>query len=299
MTVPNASSLRQLRVIGTMLSDVGLVRQLNEDSVVYVAPSELGTGQRPEGLAVLADGMGGHAAGEVASALAIETVRRRFLDGPASASEALFQAFLDANGAIVAHARKHPECVGMGTTCTAFCFHGTAATIVHVGDSRAYRWRDGAIEQLTEDQTLVAQLVREGQMTPEEASNSPHSNVLMQAMGTRDQIEPVLWHEEEGMRSGDIFLLCSDGLTGCVSDEGIAAILASGGAPDDMAQQLIAATIAAGAHDNVSVGVFIVGDETATADQADFLKTRPIPALFGDKANASGDSTARTSHAAE
>lgn len=245
------------RVVGAMRTDVGRVRSLNEDTVAFVAPAE----QDPEAklglLALVADGMGGHAAGEVASALAAEVVRRVYFSLDAPPPQALNAAFEAANRAIFDHAARNSECSGMGTTCTAIAVRDECLWLAHVGDSRAYILRDGELTQLSEDQTLHAQLVRDGVLTAEEAEKSPGGNVIMQALGTRQEISPALWSEGLHVRLGDRFILCSDGLSNLASDAEITAIV-SRHPPREACAALIDAALAAGGYDNISVGVFAV-----------------------------------------
>ncbi|MBM3563572.1 MAG: serine/threonine-protein phosphatase [Alphaproteobacteria bacterium] len=259
MTAVRQANGASWRVVGAMRTDVGRVRSLNEDTVVFVAPA----GQDPEAklglLALVADGMGGHAAGEVASALAAEVVRRVYFSLDSPPSQALNTAFEAANRAIFDYAARNPECNGMGTTCTAIAVRDECLWLAHVGDSRAYILRDGELTQLSEDQTLHAQLVRDGVLTAEEAEKSPGGNVILQALGTRQEISPDLWSEGLRLRLGDRFILCSDGLSNLASDAEITAIV-SRHSPRDACAALIDAALAAGGYDNISVGVFAVED---------------------------------------
>ncbi|MBV9982347.1 protein phosphatase 2C domain-containing protein, partial [Bradyrhizobium sp.] len=258
MSVPTASP--QLRFDAAMLSNVGVVRALNEDVVLYATAPEGDAGEKRGTLALVADGMGGHAAGEVASALAAEVVRRVFyeLDGPPST--VLTSAFAAANRAILDWARNHPECSGMGTTCTAMALTEREAWLAHIGDSRAYLLRSGSLTQLSEDQTLVATLVREGRLSKEEAEHSPVSNVITQALGMGPEIEPIIWQKPLTLLADDVIVLCSDGLSGAVPDAEIGDI-AGRLPPGEACEALIAAANAAGGHDNISVGVVRVAVE--------------------------------------
>lgn len=251
---------QRLRFDLAMLTDVGLVRDHNEDCVLY----ENGASQNRGGLALVADGMGGHAAGEVASRIAAETVCHVFYETDGPAPKLLRSAFAAANAEISAWTKTHPECAGMGTTCTALALGDGEAWLAHIGDSRAYLLRDGSISQLSEDQTLVAQLVREGKLTAEEARHSPVSNVILQALGVGPDIEPVIWDKPLTLAPGDTLILCTDGLTGLVSDAEIAEI-AGRLAPHEAGIALIAAANEAGGHDNISVGIIRVA---AQAEQA-------------------------------
>ena len=259
MATSAPSTSVRLRVDAAILSDIGAVRALNEDVVLYATAPEGDAGTKRCTLALVADGMGGHAAGEVASALAAEVVRRVFyeLDGPPPT--VLTSAFAAANRAILDWAVNHPECSGMGTTCTALALTEREAWLAHIGDSRAYLLRDGSLTQLSEDQTLVASLVRAGRLGKEEAERSPISNIISQAFGM-PEIEPIIWEKPLALLAGDVFVLCSDGLSGAVSDAAIAEI-AGRLPPGEACEALIAAAIAAGGHDNISVGVLRVSVE--------------------------------------
>jgi PPM family protein phosphatase len=256
MTPDIAQPMPKLRFNGAMLTDIGSVRVVNEDAVVYVAPqNQESTGGRGS-LALVADGMGGHAAGEIASALAAEVVRRVYfeLDGPVP--DVFGAAFAAANRAIVEWSEKDPACKGMGTTCTALALRDDQAWLAHVGDSRAYLLRGGALTQLTEDQTLVAKMVSEGTLTKEEAANSPIQNVILQALGTSPEIQPDISRQGMPLNAGDVLILCSDGLTNMVPDATIAD-LAGRLPPHEACRALIDVALAAGGHDNVSLGVFL------------------------------------------
>jgi PPM family protein phosphatase len=256
------------RVVGAMQTDVGRVRSSNEDSVAYVAPAPGSPEMRAGYLALVADGMGGHAAGEVASALAAEVVRRMFYSLDFEPPRALKAAFEAANRAIFEQSERDPECKGMGTTCTAVAIRDGKLWLAHVGDSRAYIVRGGEIVQLSDDQTLHAQLVREGVMTQEEAERSPGGNVILQAVGTRREVAPTIWPEGLPLEIGDAIVLCSDGLSNLVSEAELAAVVPDR-SPQDSCRILVEAALAAGGHDNISVGVFrIVAPPRARADQA-------------------------------
>jgi protein phosphatase len=262
-----------LLLTGAMLTDVGCVRPHNEDAVAFVVPSSDGTTADQDSLMLVADGMGGHAAGEVASALAAEVVRRVFYELKGAPSEVLSAAFTAANQAILDFARGHPECQGMGTTCTALAVRGGSAWLAHVGDSRAYLLRGGRLTQLSEDQTLVAKLVRDGVLTEEEAARSDHNNIILQALGTMPQVEPEIWSEPLRLAAGDVLVLCSDGLHGLVSDAEIAET-AGRMPPLDACKSLIARARDAGGHDNISVGVFALRDAERAARSSEHATRR-------------------------
>jgi len=228
-----------MRLSSSAGSDVGRMRSGNEDSYFC--------GQT---VFAVADGLGGHQGGEVASAAAVEPLARLdgrgFLD-PSEAAEALAAAIREANQAILDRAAGDPALYGMGTTVTAAAVAGDGQLqLAHVGDSRAYRLREGALDQLTTDHTVVGELVRRGRLTPEQAAIHPERSILTRAVG----LDP---------RSGDQLLLCSDGLTEAVGDDRIAQLLSA--APDGQAacRSLIDAANDAGGPDNITVVLVRVG----------------------------------------
>jgi PPM family protein phosphatase len=229
-------------------SDVGRMRSGNEDS--YFCGRTV---------FAVADGLGGHQGGEVASAAAVEAlgaVDGRQFPEPAEAARALAEAIREANTAILDRAAGDPELWGMGTTVTAAAVAGERfLQLAHVGDSRAYLLRDGTLDQLTTDHTVVGELVRRGRLTPDQAAVHPERSILTRAVGLDPRIlvdtpDPV------DLQPGDRLLLCSDGLTEAVDDDRIAELLAAadGG---DACQALIDAANAAGGPDNITVVVVV------------------------------------------
>lgn len=271
-----------LRVSGAMRTDVGCVRSLNEDAVAFIKPAAGAPESKFGALALVADGMGGHAAGEVASALAVEVVWRIFYSLEGDPPQTLRTALEAANRAILDYAVAHPECSGMGTTCTVLGVRDNRLWLAHIGDSRAYLLREGRLTQLSDDQTLHAQMVRDGVMSPEEAGVGPGSNVILQALGTREEIEPTIWTEGLPLRQGDVAFLCSDGLSNLVDNQAIGKIIADS-APSEACRRLIEAARASGGHDNISVGVFIVehDDAAASEDQAATKRIQIAEAFLG------------------
>ena len=249
------SGAPDLRLEGAILTDIGCVRAGNEDSIAFVTAGVGKTKEQDEALVVVADGMGGHAAGEVASAMAVDIVRQVFFTAKGTIPFRLAKALSAANSAIFELAANEPERRGMGTTCTAVAFDGARIFLGHVGDSRAYLLRKGKLDQLTNDHTLVARMVREGLLTPEQATTHPQSNVITQSVGTKPANEPDIWRKGLKLAGGDLLVICSDGLHGVVSDEKIQK-LAANADPRQAAQDLIAAARAGGGPDNISVGVF-------------------------------------------
>jgi serine/threonine protein phosphatase PrpC len=244
-------------IAGAMLTDVGRVRSSNEDAVAFVIPTRDDPAASRGCLLIVADGMGGHAAGEVASALAVEAVRRVYFSLQEPVPESLMRAFATANRAILAHGKNNPDCRGMGTTCTALAIHDGQVWLAHVGDSRAYLLRGGKLTQLSKDQTLHAQMIREGLMTEEESETSGGGNVVLQALGTGADVLPFVWKNGIPLLEGDTLVLCSDGLWNMVDDAAIAEIAARA-APREACQNLVGAALEAGGYDNVSVGIFAV-----------------------------------------
>jgi len=224
-------------------SDVGLVRQGNEDSG-YVGPR----------LLLVADGMGGHAAGELASALAIATVADLDVHPPTDSDILTYLSdSIDKVGEEIKDLiNEDPELTGMGTTVTGLYWLGGRVAIVHVGDSRAYLLRDGELQQLTHDHTYVQTLVDSGRITEAEAAVHPRRSLLMRALDGMNPVEPDLSVREA--RKGDRFLLCSDGLSGVLSDMEIAYTLNSG-EPTGVVTQLVDLALERGAPDNVTVVV--------------------------------------------
>ena len=207
--------------------------------------------------AIVADGMGGHQAGDVASQLAVDTFREAIASVPADlsaeqAKTALCQAILQANEAVFELAARHEHYRNMGTTVVAALLLDGSGYIGHIGDSRAYKRRDDTLSRLTEDHTLVNELAKSGQISPEEAANHPRRNVLTRALGTDRDVEVDL--KAFSWKPGDLLLLCSDGLYSMVSDEEMRATLLEEELDlDGKADRLIALALEAGGDDNVTV----------------------------------------------
>lgn len=240
-------------------SHVGKIRANNQDS-----------GYAGDHLFVVADGMGGHAGGDVASALAIQAIAQtdHSFESPEAAESELAQALLEANQELAEAVYEHPELTGMGTTVSGMVRVGDRMVIAHIGDSRIYRWRDGALEQITKDHTFVQRLVDSGRITPEEAAVHPRRSVLMRVLGDVD-ITPEIDTMIVDARPGDRWLLCSDGLSGYVTEEKIAEVLALVPSAEDAVQALIDDSLDHGAPDNVTVVVVGVdeGDDSSAASR--------------------------------
>jgi PPM family protein phosphatase len=245
-------------------TDVGRVREGNEDSYLAEPP-----------LFVIADGMGGHSAGEVASETAVKVIS----DGASQVSSedprSLARLLNNANAAIYTKAQSDAALRGMGTTCTLVMTGEGNAYIAHVGDSRAYRLRDGGIEQLTDDHTLVGRMVREGQISSEEAQHHPQRNVITNALGLDSNIAVDL--REIEARPGDRLLLCSDGLSSMVSDSDIASTANASEDPQEAAEALVELALEAGGEDNITVLVLDLGGDDVPVAAPQRSDTSPGP----------------------
>ncbi|SDT42848.1 protein phosphatase [Paenibacillaceae bacterium GAS479] len=232
-------------------SDIGRIRMANEDR------SWAGVTSGGLTLAIVADGMGGHQAGDVASQLAVDAFREAMepLQAGISAEEAqqyLRAAIRRANEVVYDMASRNEQYHNMGTTVVAALFVEESLLLIgHIGDSRAYRISSGAISLLSEDHTLVNELVRSGQISFEEAAHHPRRNVLTRALGTDEEVELDL--QVLDWNSGDMLLLCSDGLSGMVSDEEMLEVACSQASLEEKADRLISMALAAGGDDNITV----------------------------------------------
>ncbi|MGD2040604.1 MAG: protein phosphatase 2C domain-containing protein [Anaerolineae bacterium] len=263
------------------LTDVGRERELNEDLFYYRVVQSSDEG--PLGLFVVADGMGGHLAGEVASQWAVSTLKRelaplfrpqdpsvtRRLDAEALAavgsgatvrleetdlSRLLQHALERANQVLLGYARRHREEAGdLGSTVTLAVVEDTRLTVANIGDSRAYLWRDGRLQQLTEDHSVPGALLKQGRITQEEAHQHPHRNVLYRCLGLKPSVEVDIYPAQE-LQAGDTILLCSDGLWDMVyPEERLAAFVAAESSPLSVCRNLVVAANEAGGEDNITV----------------------------------------------
>jgi serine/threonine protein phosphatase PrpC len=225
-------------------SDQGRTRKSNEDAYGLSLRNSDGSCNF-----VVCDGMGGAAAGEVASRLAVDAMLRAMNEGVLTL-ESFQQAVDAANDSVHHSAAQDPSRAGMGTTLVAMATRGNRAWVAHVGDSRCYRFRGGKLERLTHDHSLVDEQVRLGQLTPAQAETSPMRNVITRAVGTQDEVDADLI--EFVVMHGDLYLLASDGLMREVNDEQIAGILRTAGALEETLARLIGAANEAGGHDNIT-----------------------------------------------
>ncbi|NPV58890.1 MAG: Stp1/IreP family PP2C-type Ser/Thr phosphatase [Actinobacteria bacterium] len=249
------------------LSDTGRVREINEDS--YHADGRL---------FIVADGMGGHRGGEIASAVAIdgflsfEEENRRL-----PPLRRLSEGIAAANRAVLEMAERNPELEGMGTTFTTMLVEG-GVFLGHVGDSRAYMWRDGDLRLVTRDHSLVERMVREGYISPSEARHHPQRNVILRALGIAGGLEIDL--DELDVRPGDRMLLCSDGLSGCVEDDEIESMISAGDL-EACCRSLVEAANARGGPDNITVVLVELGWEAEAESRGGAVGEKSRRGFFG------------------
>ncbi|MDH5395581.1 MAG: Stp1/IreP family PP2C-type Ser/Thr phosphatase [Gammaproteobacteria bacterium] len=234
------------------ITDEGLVREHNEDYISWLPES---------GLVILADGMGGHNAGEVASELAVmsitdalEEVLTPEIQNACNMDfkDAVHEAVIYANDEINQHAKTHPECSGMGTTVVMALFHDESVILASVGDSRIYRFSKGVLEQVTTDHSLVQEMIDNGYMSEEEALNSTNRNLITRALGIAEDVKVDV--TEHKFEQGDIYLLCSDGLSDMVTDDKIfSALVKNHDNLERAGESLVELAKQNGGHDNVSV----------------------------------------------
>ncbi len=259
------------------ISDPGMIRDCNEDAVLL----------KPEsGLAILADGMGGHLAGEVASAMAVDIIGRNLVEtldatfrkGVAardgrSADSLITEAIQQANSAIYESARSRAEYSGMGTTVVVVLFQDNKVWIAHVGDSRLYRYRAGHLEQLTEDHSMVQELLRRGLLSPDEARTSANKNLVTRALGVEPHVQIDV--SQQLLQKDDLYLLCSDGLSDVLPDTDVELLLRTfSGKLEDAVRQIVTEVNSKWGPDNVSVILVRTGKR--------FTRQRSGPARDGD-----------------
>jgi serine/threonine protein phosphatase PrpC len=231
-------------------SDVGLAREVNEDAYLIDDP-----------LFVVADGMGGHVAGDVASSTAVAVIADEFTIADAGNPDSLISMLRRANSVIWQKAQSDPALRGMGTTCTLLAIHDSQAHLAHVGDSRAYLLRAGELSQLTEDHTLVGRMVREGRLSKEQAEHHPQRNIIMRVLGGDSDVEVDILSLD--LVTDDQLLLCSDGLTSMIDVERIRQTLEDETDPQAAADRLVQLANKAGGDDNITAVVIRVHDSDA------------------------------------
>jgi len=257
--------------LSAAVSHVGKIRSNNQDS-----------GYAGRHLFVVADGMGGHAGGDVASAIATKRIAEadEAYAAAADAESALQAAMIAANSLLAETVFEHSELTGMGTTVSGIVRVGDQVALAHIGDSRIYRFRDGALEQVTADHTFVQRLVDSGRITPEEAAVHPRRSVLMRVLGDVDA-SPEIDTRILDTKPGDRWLLCSDGLSSYVSEDKITQILSTVRTPTAAADRLVKESLDHGAPDNVTVVIADIGDDDAEgAEPAGFVGSAAAPLMF-------------------
>ncbi len=285
---------RTLRLEAAELTDVGRRRERNQDNVAHQVPTDAQVLDEKGALFIVCDGMGGHAAGEVASELGVKTIREEYYNTPGSdVITSLATAVERANTTIFEHASEHPELNGMGTTCVALVIAGGRAFVVNIGDSRAYIIRNSKMRQVTRDHSWVAEQVRVGLLTEEQARTHSHRNVITRSLGTQPNVTADLFVET--MHNGDRVLLCSDGLHGYVDEHDIEQAVTSDDPPDTAVHSLIDMANNNGGPDNISAmlvslldvpepkGALMLPDSAIPAEGI----TQPLPAVGARSASKS------------
>jgi PPM family protein phosphatase len=268
---PDAISLD---IVASARTDPGKVRQRNEDAVLFHMPNAASDSPRKSGaLAILADGMGGANGGSIASAMAVHEISRSYLSNARdSAPEALKVAVQSANEQIYRLSLQEEHLHGMGTTCVVLALEPPCAWAAWVGDSRLYLIRSGQIYQMTEDHSLVNEMVRRGLLTREEAARHEDRNVVTRSLGSHPEVEIALWPEAYPILAGDRFLLCSDGLHDLLPSPEMLQ-MAKTGAADVVSRRLIDEANARGGYDNISA-ILVDLAEAGSGEQQPVRSTR-------------------------
>jgi protein phosphatase len=259
-------------------TDKGCVREINEDSGRFTRPSDAPQLDERGMLLIVADGMGGHSAGEVASQMAVEVISQLYYETKGEPAAALKQSVEEANRRINSAAAADEARHGMGTTCTALALRGEMAFAAHVGDSRLYMLRGEQFYQLTEDHSAVTEMVKLGIISKEEARTHEDKNIILRALGTTPEVE-VSMLEPFKAHAGDYYLLCSDGLYDLVRDEEIASILSESEDIHAAGERMIALAKERGGHDNITVGIINIRQAGAREAGAENMRaTREVRA---------------------
>jgi serine/threonine protein phosphatase PrpC len=276
-----AEKARGVRVVAALgaKTDLGRVRENNEDKFEFFVPEDEDTLALKGAFYAVADGMGGHSAGQIASELALKTaIKTYYADSSPMVVESLKAALQSANALIFDTARAIIDRQGMGTTMTALVLRGEEAFIAQVGDSRCYRLRDDKLQQITDDHSWVNEQVKRGAMSREEAEFSPFKNVITRSLGNAPSVEVDVFEQE--LQRGDVFLLCSDGLTGEVSDDEIRDALRKS-PPSNAAWDLVELALEHGGRDNCTVLIVAVRDIVRPDGREPQRKRKGIAGLFG------------------
>ncbi|MCI0399661.1 MAG: Stp1/IreP family PP2C-type Ser/Thr phosphatase [Chloroflexi bacterium] len=262
------------QVTASLRTDQGRVRDHNEDFIAYREPAGPGEEATHGWLYIVADGVGGAEAGEIASQYATERTIHHYLSNQETRNwgQRLRQAMQAANSDLRRLVSEKEASSRMATTMVAAVIHDNSATVANVGDSRGYYWLGGALRQITKDQSLVARLLEEGAITEEEAVNHPRKNVILHSLGS--ETTPQIDLYEVPLSPGTQLVLCSDGLTRHVTDEEIATVVGEA-SPAEATEQLIQLANERGGEDNISVAVVCIGEQATQSDQVKTVLSRP------------------------
>lgn len=253
-------------------TDVGSVRENNEDHLVFIRPFDKQIRNSHGCLALVADGMGGHSNGEIASKMASEIIARNYFDTDLDILDSLKRAFEIANKSIFQKASRKPRLKGMGTTCTAVVLVNDKIYVAHVGDSRAYLFKGNEIIQLSTDHTYVQHLLDKGEITHEESLSHPQRNVITRAMGTSAKVQADFALHASSFEEGDRLLICSDGLYEYLNPQELQEML-KGPNLNANAQSMIALAKKRGGHDNISV---LIAETFSTNSSEDIKETQKL-----------------------
>lgn len=245
-------------VEASCLTDRGRVRPINEDTGCAVVPDDAALRSRKGALLVVADGMGGHQGGSLASSLAVETVLGHYYADSAQPAQALPAAVQAANRAVLEHARTQANLAGMGTTCTAVAVVEGLAWVAYVGDTRLYLVRGGGAYRMTQEHSATMEMVKRGLLTLREADRHEERNVILRAVGTRERLEVSTWEEAFPLRAGDSLVVCSDGMYAGIADQEIADICARCRAAADACAEFVQVALERDGSDNITVAVLRV-----------------------------------------
>ena len=266
-------------IVASVQTDAGCIRESNEDSGRHVTPSDLANHRSKGTLTIVADGMGGHASGEVASQMAVELISEYYYaDTGGDVADALKAAIEAANSKIFEASASDEKYFGMGTTLVALVVLDNTAISAHVGDSRLYRMREGDLELMTTDHSQVMEMVRHGIISLEQARDHDEKNVILRAVGTQEHVE-VEVSQPFQVDIGDTFLLCSDGLSDMVDDPTIESIMRSEPDIHVQGELLIAAAKENGGHDNITVGIVKIDVSGVRETSSSVRVTREVEAF--------------------
>jgi serine/threonine protein phosphatase PrpC len=258
----------ELRITVGALTDVGQVRDHNEDALDYHQPREREVLAQKGRLYLVADGMGGHVAGEVASQCVVGTVRASYYESRAqTVRQALSKAIQQANANLYEDTSGEESREKMATTLVGAVVRGRQLHVANIGDSRAYLLRGDALRRLTEDHSFVTELVKRGRISEEEAANHPQRNIVTRVLGTKPNVEADFY--EEAIQPGDTVILCTDGLWGEVSEKELAQVVTRPLPPQEMASELVALANQRGGPDNITVIILRIGEPSPLAHLLD------------------------------